>query len=196
MAEMCALEFLWGLANNLNDILIKQFKKAFELGNLEVRLAHTVLRRVLPAVCQPSAASRTSRSSNRAASGLLFTTAVALAGRPGWSRRRCISATSSARRRPRFSLRARTTRPPSSGASRFTPPAALSHSEAVKPCVHHPVHFLGAWIIYRKWTGVRESDVAADGWPGALLFYPAAEVRGARRSVAERATGSRWEIHI
>ena len=39
MFEMCLLMFLWGLANNLNDILIKQFKKAFELGNLQaVRL--------------------------------------------------------------------------------------------------------------------------------------------------------------
>ena len=35
MFEMCLLMFLWGLANNLNDILIKQFKKAFELGNLQ-----------------------------------------------------------------------------------------------------------------------------------------------------------------
>ena len=29
-----SLFFLWGVANNLNDILIKQFKKAFELSDL------------------------------------------------------------------------------------------------------------------------------------------------------------------
>ena len=40
MFEMCLLMFLWGLANNLNDILIKQFKKAFELGNLQAVSAH------------------------------------------------------------------------------------------------------------------------------------------------------------
>ena len=43
MVEMCLLMFLWGLANNLNDILIKQFKKAFELGNLEAGLVQTAL---------------------------------------------------------------------------------------------------------------------------------------------------------
>ena len=43
MVEMCVLMFLWGLANNLNDILIKQFKKAFELGNLEAGLVQTAL---------------------------------------------------------------------------------------------------------------------------------------------------------
>ena len=43
LAEMCALMFLWGLANNLNDILIKQFKKAFELGNLQAGLVQTAL---------------------------------------------------------------------------------------------------------------------------------------------------------
>eukprot|EP01052_Picozoa_sp_SAG31_P026275 SAG31_NODE_2369_length_5854_cov_3.778454_1_plen_251_part_10 len=37
LLEMCLLQLLWGLANNLNDILMKQFRKAFELGNLEVR---------------------------------------------------------------------------------------------------------------------------------------------------------------
>ncbi|MGH8180520.1 MAG: glucose/galactose MFS transporter, partial [Steroidobacteraceae bacterium] len=30
-----SLFFLWGVANNLNDILIRQFKKAFELTDLE-----------------------------------------------------------------------------------------------------------------------------------------------------------------
>jgi FHS family L-fucose permease-like MFS transporter len=34
---------MWGLANNLNDILIKQFKKAFELGNLQAGLVQTAL---------------------------------------------------------------------------------------------------------------------------------------------------------
>ncbi len=29
-----SLFFLWGVANSLNDILIKQFKKAFELSDL------------------------------------------------------------------------------------------------------------------------------------------------------------------
>ena len=43
MLEMCLLMFLWGAANNLNDILIKQFKKAFELGNLEAGLVQTAL---------------------------------------------------------------------------------------------------------------------------------------------------------
>jgi FHS family L-fucose permease-like MFS transporter len=43
MIQMCALMFLWGLANNLNDILIKQFKKAFELGNLQAGLVQTAL---------------------------------------------------------------------------------------------------------------------------------------------------------
>jgi FHS family L-fucose permease-like MFS transporter len=32
-ALVVSLFFLWGVANNLNDILIKQFKKAFELSD-------------------------------------------------------------------------------------------------------------------------------------------------------------------
>jgi FHS family L-fucose permease-like MFS transporter len=36
-----SLFFLWGVANNLNDILIKQFKKAFELSDFEAGLVQS-----------------------------------------------------------------------------------------------------------------------------------------------------------
>jgi FHS family L-fucose permease-like MFS transporter len=36
-----SLFFLWGVANNLNDILIKQFKKAFELSDLRAGLVQS-----------------------------------------------------------------------------------------------------------------------------------------------------------
>ena len=36
-----SLFFLWGVANNLNDILIRQFKKAFELTDLESGLVQS-----------------------------------------------------------------------------------------------------------------------------------------------------------
>ncbi|HTL92547.1 MAG TPA: L-fucose:H+ symporter permease [Steroidobacteraceae bacterium] len=36
-----SLFFLWGVANNLNDILIRQFKKAFELSDLESGLVQS-----------------------------------------------------------------------------------------------------------------------------------------------------------
>jgi MFS transporter, FHS family, L-fucose permease len=36
-----SLFFLWGMANNLNDILIKQFKKAFTLSDFEVGLVQS-----------------------------------------------------------------------------------------------------------------------------------------------------------
>lgn len=36
-----SLFFLWGMANNLNDILIKQFKKAFELSDLKAGLVQS-----------------------------------------------------------------------------------------------------------------------------------------------------------
>ena len=36
-----SLFFLWGLANNLNDILIKQFKKAFELSDFRAGLVQS-----------------------------------------------------------------------------------------------------------------------------------------------------------
>ncbi|MET7143654.1 L-fucose:H+ symporter permease [Xanthomonas sp. PPL139] len=36
-----SLFFLWGMANNLNDILIKQFKKAFELTDLQAGLVQS-----------------------------------------------------------------------------------------------------------------------------------------------------------
>src|ERR1700677_2605004 len=36
-----SLFFLWGVANNLNDILIRQFKKAFELTDFESGLVQS-----------------------------------------------------------------------------------------------------------------------------------------------------------
>lgn len=36
-----SLFFLWGMANNLNDILIKQFKKAFELSDFQSALVQS-----------------------------------------------------------------------------------------------------------------------------------------------------------
>lgn len=36
-----SLVFLWGIANNLNDILIKQFKKAFILSDFKVGLVQS-----------------------------------------------------------------------------------------------------------------------------------------------------------
>src|SRR3984957_18245666 len=36
-----SLFFLWGVANNLNDILIKQFKKAFELSDFQAGLGQS-----------------------------------------------------------------------------------------------------------------------------------------------------------
>ena len=36
-----SLFFLWGVANNLNDILIKQFKKAFELSDFQSGLVQS-----------------------------------------------------------------------------------------------------------------------------------------------------------
>ena len=36
-----SLFFLWGVANNLNDILIKQFKKAFELSDFQAGLVQS-----------------------------------------------------------------------------------------------------------------------------------------------------------
>jgi MFS transporter, FHS family, L-fucose permease len=40
-ALIVSLFFLWGVANNLNDILIKQFKKAFELSDFRAGLVQT-----------------------------------------------------------------------------------------------------------------------------------------------------------
>ncbi|TAN04862.1 MAG: L-fucose:H+ symporter permease [Rhodanobacteraceae bacterium] len=40
-ALVVGLFFLWALANNLNDILIKQFKNAFELSNLQAGLVQS-----------------------------------------------------------------------------------------------------------------------------------------------------------
>ena len=38
---LVSLFFLWGVANNLNDILIKQFKKAFELSDFRAGLVQS-----------------------------------------------------------------------------------------------------------------------------------------------------------
>lgn len=40
-AAIVSLFFLWGMANNLNDILIKQFKKAFELSDFGAGLVQS-----------------------------------------------------------------------------------------------------------------------------------------------------------
>src|SRR5271167_260425 len=40
-ALVVSLFFLWGVANNLNDILIKQFKKAFELPDFQAGLVQS-----------------------------------------------------------------------------------------------------------------------------------------------------------
>jgi MFS transporter, FHS family, L-fucose permease len=41
LALIISLFFLWGMANNLNDILIKQFKKAFELSDFQAGLVQS-----------------------------------------------------------------------------------------------------------------------------------------------------------
>lgn len=41
IALIVSLFFLWGVANNLNDILIKQFKKAFELSDFQAGLVQS-----------------------------------------------------------------------------------------------------------------------------------------------------------
>jgi MFS transporter, FHS family, L-fucose permease len=41
LAQVVSLFFLWGVANNLNDILIKQFKNAFELTDLQSGLVQS-----------------------------------------------------------------------------------------------------------------------------------------------------------
>jgi FHS family L-fucose permease-like MFS transporter len=40
-ALIASLFFLWGVANNLNDILIKQFKTAFELSDFRAGLVQS-----------------------------------------------------------------------------------------------------------------------------------------------------------
>src|SRR6202000_39964 len=37
------LFFLWGMSNNLTDILVQQFKKSFELSPLQAQLVHTAI---------------------------------------------------------------------------------------------------------------------------------------------------------
>src|SRR3984957_8065536 len=41
VALIVSLFFLWGVANNLNDILIRQFKKAFELTDFQSGLVQS-----------------------------------------------------------------------------------------------------------------------------------------------------------
>ena len=41
LSLLIVLFFLWGAANNLNDVLIKQFKKAFELSDLQSGLVQS-----------------------------------------------------------------------------------------------------------------------------------------------------------
>src|SRR5580692_881456 len=41
LALLFSLFFLWGVANNLNDILIRQFKKAFELTDFQSGLVQS-----------------------------------------------------------------------------------------------------------------------------------------------------------
>lgn len=41
VALIVSLFFMWGVANNLNDILIKQFKKAFELSDFQAGLVQS-----------------------------------------------------------------------------------------------------------------------------------------------------------
>ena len=38
-----ALFFLWGMSNNLTDILVQQFKKSFELSPLQAQLVQTAV---------------------------------------------------------------------------------------------------------------------------------------------------------
>jgi FHS family L-fucose permease-like MFS transporter len=42
-ALVTALFFLWGMSNNLTDILVQQFKKSFELSPLEAQLVQTAV---------------------------------------------------------------------------------------------------------------------------------------------------------
>src|SRR5271165_7510192 len=38
-----ALFFIWGMSNNLTDILVQQFKKSFELSPLQAQLVQTAV---------------------------------------------------------------------------------------------------------------------------------------------------------
>src|SRR5450755_2691779 len=42
-ALVTALFFLWGMSNNLTDILVQQFKKSFELSPLQAQLVQTAV---------------------------------------------------------------------------------------------------------------------------------------------------------
>ena len=43
-----SLFFLWGAANNLNDVLIRQFTKAFALSNVRASLVQTYANTYVP----------------------------------------------------------------------------------------------------------------------------------------------------
>ena len=43
-----SLFFLWGAANNLNDVLIRQFTKAFALSNVRASLVQTYADTYVP----------------------------------------------------------------------------------------------------------------------------------------------------
>lgn len=64
LALIVSLFFLWGMANNLNDILIKQFKKAFELSDFQAARAERVLPRLFPC-SRPSPASACAASAGQ-----------------------------------------------------------------------------------------------------------------------------------
>ena len=42
-ALVTALFFLWGMSNNLTDILVQQFKKSFELSPIQAQLVQTAV---------------------------------------------------------------------------------------------------------------------------------------------------------
>jgi FHS family L-fucose permease-like MFS transporter len=42
-ALVTALFFLWGMSNNLTDILVQQFKKSFELSPFQAQLVQTAV---------------------------------------------------------------------------------------------------------------------------------------------------------
>jgi len=49
-----ALFFLWGIPNNLNDVLIKQFMKSFEISRFKAGLLQSLLHGVFSSCpCRP-----------------------------------------------------------------------------------------------------------------------------------------------
>lgn len=49
---VCCLFALWGMAGNLNDILIAQFKKGFDLTDTQTALVQSIFPRLL--FCRPA----------------------------------------------------------------------------------------------------------------------------------------------